>query len=94
MEHEGLPPFSVNPPDTASNRWEKWIRHLENFLIAKDINKDDQQRVMLLHYASEVFDLADSVGVLDGDRFAVVKKKLTDYFPPKRNVEFEVFTFR
>ena len=95
MEHEGLPPFSVNPTDTASNRWEKWIRRLENFLIAKDINEDDRKRAMLLHYVGEeVFDLADSVGVLDGDRFAVVKKKLTDYFAPKRNVEFEVFTFR
>ena len=81
MEHEGLPPFSVNPADTASNRWEKWIRRLENFLIAKDINEDDRKRAMLLHYAGEeVFDLADSVGVLDGDRFAVVKKETNGLF--------------
>ncbi|XP_014677179.1 PREDICTED: uncharacterized protein LOC106817048, partial [Priapulus caudatus] len=95
MEHEGLAPFSLNPSDNVSTRWERWVRRLNNFLVAKDITDGGRQRAMLLHYAGEdVFELADSVGVLEDDDYAAVKTKLTRYFAPKRNVEFEVFTFR
>ena len=93
--HEGLPPFALLPADSVSTRWERWIQRLGNYLIVKDVQNDARQRAMLLHYAGEdVFDLAESVGVIPEDKFKDVKDKLTKYFAPKRNIEFEVFTFR
>ena len=53
MELEGLPPFALNPADNVSTRWERWIRRLDNFLVAKTITDDDRKRAMLLHYAGE-----------------------------------------
>ena len=95
MEHEGLQPFSLEPTDSASSRWERWVRRFDNFLVAKNIDDMDRAKALLLHYAGEdVFDLSEALGVVAADSFTATKKKLTDYFAPKRNTEFEVFTFR
>ena len=49
----------------------------------------------MLHYAGEpVFDLSESIGIVGGDTLLQTKAQLTAYFAPRRNVEFEVFTFR
>ena len=95
MEHEGLTPFSLEPLDSAGARWERWLRRFDNFILAKDIDNDTRCKAMLLHYAGEpVFDLSESIGVVGGDTLLQTKAKLTAYFAPRRNVEFEVFTFR
>ena len=41
-----------------------------------------------------VFDLSEAVGVIPTDNFDATKLKLTAYFTPRRNEEYEVFTFR
>ena len=41
-----------------------------------------------------VFELSESVGVLDTDTYAVAREKLTAYFSPRRNTEYEIFVFR
>ena len=40
------------------------------------------------------FDLSEAVGVIPTDNFDATKLKLTAYFTPRRNEEYEVFTFR
>ena len=95
MEHESLPPFTLQPTDSASSRWERWVRRFDNFVLAKDIDDNNRKKAMLLHYAGEeVFDLSEAIGVVAGDNFNQTKTKLTDYFAPRRNVEYEVFNFR
>ena len=95
METESLPPFSIEPTDSASTRWERWLRRFDNFVMARDIATDARQKAMLLHYAGEaVFDLSEAVGVIPTDNFDATKLKLTAYFTPWRNEEYEVFTFR
>lgn len=95
MEHESLTPFSLEPLDSAGARWERWLRRFDNFIVAKDIDNDARCKAMLLHYAGEpVFDLSESIGIVGGDTLLQTKTKLTAYFAPRRNVEFEVFTFR
>ena len=95
MEPEILAPFSIEPTDSASVRWERWLRRFDNFVVARDIANNARQKAMLLHYAGEaVFDLSEEVGVVPTDNFEQTKLKLTAYFTPRRNEEYEVFTFR
>ena len=95
METDILPPFSIEPTDSASTRWERWLRRFDNFVVARDIATDARQKAMLLHYAGEaVFNLSEAVGVIPTDTFDATKLKLTAYFTPRRNEEYEVFTFR
>lgn len=95
MEHEGLPPFSIEPTDSASARWDRWVRRFDNFIVAKNVEEDTRKKAMLLHYAGEsVFDLSESLNVLPADTCDQTKVKLNAYFTPRRNVEYEVFTFR
>ena len=95
METEILPPFSIEPTDSASTRWKRWQRRFDNFVVARDIATDARQKAMLLHYAGEaVFDLSEAEGVIPTDNCDATKLKLTAYFTPRRNEEYEVFTFR
>ena len=32
--------FEIEPVDTASTRWERWVRRFDNFVVAKGINND------------------------------------------------------
>ena len=90
-----MAPFSIEPTDSASVRWERWLRRFDNFVVARDIATNARQKAMLLHYAGEaVFDLSEAVGVVPTDNFEQTKVKLTAYFTPRRNEEYEVFTFR
>lgn len=88
-----FPPFNVN--DSAVDiRWRKWTNRLENLLVGMDVKDKKRQRALLLHYAgeevNEIFEtLSDT-----GDDYATAKGKLTEYFAPKKNTEFEVYKFR
>ena len=41
-----------------------------------------------------VYAMSEAVGVIPTDNFDATKLKLTAYFTPRRNEEYEVFTFR
>ena len=87
--------FSLEPTDSAGQRWESWVRRFENYIVAKNIQNDKRMKAMLLHYAGEaVFELSDVVGVIENDNFAETKRKLTEYFRPQCNEEYEIFKFR
>ena len=88
-----FPSFSVH--ENASDiRWRKWINRLENMLVGMDITDDNSKRALLLHYAGEeVSDIFETL-VDTGNTYATAKQKLTDYFAPKKNTEYEVYKFR
>ena len=66
-----------------------------NILLWRETATNARQKAMLLHYAGEaVFDLGEAVGIVQTDNFEQTKLKLTAYFTPRRNEEYEVFTFR
>ena len=95
MENAQIETFEIEPVDTASTRWDRWVRRFDNFVVAKGITNDTRIKAMMLHHAGEtVFELSESVGVLDTDTYAVAREKLTAYFSPRRNTEYKIFVFR
>ncbi|VDI05683.1 Hypothetical predicted protein [Mytilus galloprovincialis] len=88
-----FPSFPVHE-NNAEIRWRKWISRLENLFIGLNIKDSKRQRALLLHYAgedvNEVFDTLDNTG----EDFAAAKHKLTAYFAPKKNTEYEIYKFR
>ena len=87
-------PFDIHADGAIAQRWRKWIKRLENLFVAAAISDKKRQRALLLYYAreevSEIFDTLPDTG----DDFETAKTKLNAYFDPKKNVEFEIFTFR
>ena len=63
--------------------------------MAKGINDDTRiQAIMLNHAGETVFELSESVEVLDTDIYGVAREKMTAYITPRRNTEYEFFVFR
>ena len=88
-----FPPFNIH--ETALDvHWRKWIKRLDNLLVGMDVKDKKRQRALLLHYAGE--DVNDIFETLSdtGDDYATAVKKLTDYFEPRKNTEYEVYKFR
>ncbi|XP_028418333.1 uncharacterized protein K02A2.6-like [Dendronephthya gigantea] len=79
-------------------RWTKWLKRFENLLIALDINDEKRQRALLFHYAGcEVADLFDTFPEKDKGKdndYSRAVELLTEYFSPKKNIEYEVHVFR
>ena len=90
-----LPQFdSLSDRSSLSQRWKAWTRRFETYLVATNITDDEQKRAMLLYQAgSETQDIFDTL-TETGTDYATAKKKLDDYFSPKKNVNYEVFRFR
>ncbi|XP_063400348.1 uncharacterized protein K02A2.6-like [Mytilus trossulus] len=88
-----FPSFPVHE-NNAEIRWRKWISRLENLFIGLNIKDSKRQRALLLHYAgedvNEVFDTLDNTG----EDVDAAKQKLTAYFAPKKNTEYEIYKFR
>ena len=87
-------PFDIYADGAIAQRWRKWITRLQNLFVAAAITDKKTQRTLLLHYArEEVCEIFETL-VDTGDDFATAKEKLTEYFDPKKNVEYEIYTFR
>lgn len=79
--------------------WQKWLRSFNYYLVAKDITKEPQKKALLLHLAgSEVQDIYETLVPLEneGDKTEVdiAINRLTNYFTPKHNKNFERHVFR
>ena len=62
--------------------------------IAADIKEKTRQSAFLLYYAEEeVCDIFETLSE-SGDDFETGKEKLTEYFDPKKNVEYDIYNFR
>ena len=97
VEVGGLQPFQVKgDPHSISQRWRKWKRAFELYVLGKGITSDSQKRGLLLHTAGlEVQDVYFTLvpGGEDKD-YPATLKVLDDYFIPKANVPFEKHLFR
>ena len=91
-----FPSFEVHIDNNAGPRWEKWLSRFNRLTVAMKITDDEQKRAMLLHYAGhevdEIFDTLPDTG--DDDDFDKAVEKLNEYFSPKTNTTYEVYTFR
>ena len=71
------------PDGAIAQRWRKWIKRLENLLVAADIEDKTRQRAFLLYYAEEevceeeVRDIFETLPQ-SGDDFETAKEKLTE----------------
>ena len=92
-------PFDCTDAASSGPRWRRWLARFEVMMsgmkIGVDSNEDKLQRKsLLLHYiGGEGFDVYETLKA-DDDDYAAVKKKLTDYFMPKTNVQYERYVFR
>ena len=96
VEVGGLQPFQVKgDPHSISQRWRKWKRAFEVYVLGKGITSDSQKRGLLLHTAGlEVQDVYFTfVPVGDDKDYPATLKVLDDYFIPKANVPFERHLF-
>ena len=87
-----FPSFNVHE-SAADVRWKKWTKRLQN-LVGMDVKDKKRQRALLLHYAweevNEIFDTFPDTG----EDYVTAVTKLTDYFAPKKNTEYEIYKFR
>ena len=99
-EQYGLPPLPPFDPHSdvtsAPTRWQRWLQRFQNYVVAVNIECPKRKRAMLLHYAGEavhdIFQTLSETG--EAKDYALAIKKLTDYFAPKQNVDFETYKFR
>ena len=83
-------------PATISQRWIKWIKRFENFLITSNITANARKWAVLPHLAGErVYEIYDSLlEATDADSYDDVKTKLTQQFQPQKNTEYQILLFR
>ena len=88
-----FPTFSVHE-NGVDIRWRKWKSRLDNLILGLGVKDKKRQRALLLHYAgeevNEIFDTLEDTG----DDYETALSKLTEYFNPKKNTEYEIYQFR
>ena len=93
-----LPPLPQSDPlsdqSSLSQRWKSWTKRFETYLVAANITDDKQKRAMLLYQAGSATQDIFQTLANTGTDYDTAKKKLDDYFSPKKNVDYEVFQFR
>ena len=102
MANAAVDPFSqliskFNPDsdrNTTSTRWEKWLRRLDTYFVAKNIRNNDQKKAQLLLMAgTKVYDIYDTIAD-DADNFDQVKAKLSTHFRPLQDSSLATYMFR
>ena len=81
----------------TGGRWQKWLARFTNMMVAMDVQSRARQKALLLHYAGEqVFEIFETLPDTSdaSDDFEKACEKLTTYFSPKKNMEYEVYQFR
>ncbi len=88
---------SVLGDDRSTNAgplWDKWVKRFENYVVAINITTEARKRALLLHLVGprtyEEFETLSDTGA----DYETAKNKLTDFFKPKVNVEYEKIQFR
>ncbi|CAB3985054.1 uncharacterized protein LOC110987377 [Paramuricea clavata] len=92
-----FPPFNVEDDPTATGqRWTKWKKRFENFLLAMDIDDETRKRALLLHYiGSSAFDIFETLTDTGDEKdYKKAMDRLTEHFTPQRNVDYEIYLFR
>ena len=93
--HTSLLPFDTETdPGSVGPRWTKWVQRFGNYTTAMNITGDGRLKALLLHLAGErVHDIYDTLAAAD-DNYEATKTKLSGYFSPKKNIQYQVYIFR
>ena len=101
-----LPPFRPDEEGISSlaPRWKRWSDRFDNLMTALNVTDNARKKALLLHLAGEtVFDIFEGLVVAeiahDADPavdnvYTVAKRALDEHFNPKKNIEFERYSFR
>ncbi|CAB4037881.1 PREDICTED: uncharacterized protein K02A2.6-like [Paramuricea clavata] len=86
----------MSDPNSLSQRWKKWKRRFETYLVALNVTEKKQKRALLLYQAGQetqdIFDTLVDIG--EDDDYDSAIAALDTYFSPKKHVDFEIFKFR
>ena len=99
------PAFLPDSDQTSTaQRCKSWLERFEILLIAIGVADNIKKRALLLHLAGErdyeifqglvVAVVAEDVELAVNNEYINAQTALNEYFNPKRNVEFEIYTFR
>lgn len=81
-------------PSLLGTRWNKWIQHFKNLIIAMNITGDVPEKALMLRLTEKhVHDIYDTFAT-EEDGYTETKMKLNNYFSPKKNTQFLVYQFR
>ena len=96
--------FQTVTNTSTAQRWKSWLERFDNLLVAIGITDNIRKRALLLHVAGErvyeiflglvVAAVAEDADPAVSSEYINAKTALNEYFNSKRNVEFEVYTFR
>ena len=82
-----FPEFDLNPKDTVTTRWDKWVKKLNNLFLAMDIQDPDRKNAILLHYAEVINDIYDTnTQSPNQNRKMIMKKKVERKVKRKKNL--------
>ena len=92
-----IQPFyiSENEASSLSQRWSKWRRGFEIYIIASAVTDNTQRKALLLHFAGE--QVQELFGTFpDHNKFTYDEslQVLNDYFEPKKNLIYERYLFK
>ena len=90
-----LPHFNpLSEPSSISQRWKTWTKRFQTYLTAMKVEDNAQKRALLLYQAGEATQEIFETIPDTGDDYNTALTKLTEYFSPKKNVDYEAFQFR
>ena len=90
--------FDSSDTTNCAPRWKKYLARFNILMEALEIPETDagkkRKKALLLHYVGgETFDIYETLKGAD-DKFNDVVEKLSNYFVPKANAEYEKYVFR
>ena len=78
-------------PSSVGPRWDKWVKRFEKYTPAVNITADARLKALMLHLAGErVHDIYDTLTEDDVDKYDDKKRRLTEFFSPKKKLEAEL----
>jgi len=94
-----FPEFELQPRDTASTRFEQYVKRLNNMFTAMSITQASRKKTMLLHYVrEETCDVFETPTVPElseeSDEYKTAVKAFADYFEPQKCVDHHLHIFR
>ena len=58
MDRDSVPPFETEPAGTTATRCDRWVKRLENYLVAKDIVDDVRKRACCYIWLAATFSIS------------------------------------
>jgi len=90
LQLPGIEKFKPNSePTSVAQRWKRWVKSFEYFIIASGISNDNRKKAMLLHLAGrETQDIFETLN-LEENTYQNAQTALNSHFAVKQNVTFE-----